>query len=241
MLRFIIAFCASTCLSAYAFSTDFDTEYDAINSIWNGQTVYKRHIEKWNEIAGLSYVVENHERSHFSFSKRKLDATNSLFGSIPSLKIEGIRSYDLSLPDKKFIVISGKGDGLFTVGDWTDFQFIHVLDVTRRWNPVLYSLPTMESMETIVLGVYATSKELNYLRVLPVITRDGEVVEYEVFVYELAKGKSTPLSDSTGKDVAFKVFKTSGGWAILRKEKAEYSMKNDLAERPYYMPINFNK
>ncbi|NLU13951.1 MAG: hypothetical protein GXX06_12330, partial [Gammaproteobacteria bacterium] len=114
--------------------------------------------------------------------------------------------------------------------------FLQVLDVTRNWSPIIYSLPTYKDFSNITLGVYDSSSNLNYLRVIPVRVSIENVVEYEVVVYELARGKVTPYKQD-GRDVVFKIFKTESGWQVKSKNEAEYMIKNDKAERPYYMPV----
>jgi len=236
MIKALLRTCVFFSLTGSVCAGDFYSEYDAINSIWSGQTAYKRHFDDLQKIPGVSYVVENYESSHFLVSRKKLKASDSIFGKIPSFDLSRVDSYQLSTLSNKFVVLSGAGTGLFSVDNWKKFNFLQVLDVTKNWSPIIYSLPAYKDFSTVTLGVYDSSSNLNYLRVIPVRASIENVVEYEVVVYELTRGKVTPYKQD-GRDVVFKVFKTESGWQVKSKNEAEYMIKNDKAERPYYMPV----
>lgn len=224
--------------SNVSLAEDHDTLKEAINSIWQGQSLYVNKLYKFESNKKLSYQVDNLESSHFTFNNIKLDSSKSLFGAIPSMNIDSIYGSEVWTPKRQYTVIRGTGSGLFSVGEWSDLSFIHVIETTNQWRPKIYSLPATSATSEILLGKYKDSNLINYLRVIPVHMTEGQFIEYEVSIYALDNNKIEPVKENN-KHIAYKVNLKENKWHIEHIDSAVYTKKIDLAQRPYYLPIEF--
>lgn len=134
----------------------------------------------------LAYIHVDAEAAEVEFARKRFPANASPWGALPRIAPASARLVEVTLPRKRYLVLSGTGEGLFGIGDWQRFGFLHVVDVSQRWAPVHYPLVAEAGLRERVIGRLPGSPVLNYLRLVPARWSDASTVErYEVLVYAL--------------------------------------------------------
>ena len=182
------------------------------------------------------YVTQGEETTFVEYGRKRFAATESPWGSIPQLNTESAQLLEMSLLRKRYLVLSGQGKGLFNVGDWKRFGFLHVLDVSTRNAPTHYSLVAEAELGERVLGRLPGSSVLNYARLVP--SRWASAVEpsaYEVSLYAL-KPKGPELVIANGKPLAYSLTRNAATWTLEPIRQTPVTDARDKAGRAYSAP-----
>ena len=137
-----------------------------------------------------TYQLESGDQAFVEYQRRRYSATNTPWGPFPPMAAESLRLVEFRIPENRYIAISGQGRGLFQLGDWQRFRFLHVLDVSRRHrNVTYYPLIAEANLGERVVGRLPGSAYLNYARLVPARwDLDRSVTGYEVLLYALEPG-----------------------------------------------------
>ena len=65
-----IVLCLLVTANSYA-DQQYATLGEAVNSIWEDQTIYKKKVDDWTKIKNLSYKASNDEQSAFTYNGRQ--------------------------------------------------------------------------------------------------------------------------------------------------------------------------
>jgi hypothetical protein len=154
----------------------------------------------------LSYLHTSAEDAAVEFARKRFPAQTSPWGALPRLQMSDARLIEVTLPRKRYFVLSGIGEGLFRIGDWQRFGFLHVVDVSQRWAPVHYPLVAEAGLRERVIGRLPGSPVLNYLRLVPAHWSDPSTVDaYEVLVYALNPKGAEPVKQADGTPLAYRL------------------------------------
>lgn len=152
----------------------------------------------------LAYLHVNAEAAELEFARKRFPANTSPWGALPRIAPASARLVEVTLPRKRYLVMSGTGEGLFGIGDWQRFGFLHVVDATQRWAPVHYPLVAEAGLRERVIGRLPGSPVLNYLRLVPARWSNASTVErYEVLVYALNAKGAERVRTAEGELMAF--------------------------------------
>jgi len=154
----------------------------------------------------LAYLHTSAEDSAVEFARKRFPAQTSPWGALPRLQTSDARLIEVTLPRKRYLVLSGVGEGLFRIGDWQRFGFLHVVDVSQRWAPVHYPLVAEAGLRERVIGRLPGSPVLNYLRLIPAHWSDPSTIDaYEVRVYALNPKGAEPVKQADGAPLAYRL------------------------------------
>lgn len=228
-----------------------DSLVAAIESLWGGQqpvsTVLGSSFAEQPSKAGTEYRVEGKnapiyresggESAAVVVGRRSFNAVATPWGNFPQLDMHSARLLDMNLAKKHYQVLVGSGTGLFAVGDWQRYGFLHVLDVSSPAAPVYYPLYADAHLGELVLGRLPDSAVLNYARLVPTSRGpDGEFDGYEVSLYALGrKGPERVLKE--GKPLAYSLKHDSGGWSIESMTSTPVSAAQDEEHLPFTAPL----
>lgn len=184
----------------------------------------------------LAYLHADAEGAQVEFLRSRFDAGKSPWGALPRLDPGSLRLLELTLPRKRYLALSGTGEGLFRIGEWQRFSFIHVVDVSQRWAPVHYPLVAEAGLRERVIGRLPGSPVLNYLRLVPSRWQDANTVDaYEVSVLALnPRGAEPVLVD--GKPMAFLLEREGNAWALSPTEATPITAARDAAGLAFSAP-----
>ncbi|WP_263143420.1 hypothetical protein [Pseudomonas sp. RIT-PI-AD] len=183
-----------------------------------------------------AYITSGEEGATVEYSRKRFPATDTPWGSFPQIDLDKAQLLEMTLPKKRYLVIAGKGKGLFAINDWQRFGFLHVLDVSSRSAPVYYPLVAEAELGSRVLGRLPGSSVLNYARLVP--SRWASNVEpsaYEVVLYAL-KPKGPEQVIENGKPLAYSLTRTGAGWKLDRIKQTPVTDARDQAHRPFTAP-----
>lgn len=187
----------------------------------------------------LAYLHINAESAEIEFARKRFPAGSSPWGALPRIAPASARLLEVTLPRKRYLLMSGTGEGLFGIGDWQRFGFLHVVDVTQRWAPVHYPLVAEAGLRERVIGRLPGSPVLNYLRLVPARWSDANTVErYEVLVYALnAKGPER-VRTPEGEHMNFSLTRDpeAGRWLLSPLAQSVIADTRDLAGAAFSAP-----
>jgi hypothetical protein len=154
----------------------------------------------------LAYLHTSAEDAAVEFARKRFPAQTSSWGALPRLQMSDARLIEVTLPRKRYLVLSGVGEGLFRIGDWQRFGFLHVVDVSQRWAPVHYPLVAEAGLRERVIGRLPGSPVLNYLRLVPAHWSDPSTIDaYEVLVYALNPKGAERVKQADGSPLAYRL------------------------------------
>lgn len=163
------------------------------------------------------YLRESYEVGAIEYRKKKYPANTTQWGSFPHLNPDTMRLIEISIPQTKYLVLSGQGENLFSATDWQRYRFLHVFDMGRgRYITNYYPLFAEAHLGERVLGRLPNSPVLNYARVVPASwDANNNISSYEVLLYNLdRKGITRTLENEL--PVSYKLTKNTEGplWTL---------------------------
>ncbi|QEY16743.1 hypothetical protein D0C16_12650 [Cellvibrio sp. KY-GH-1] len=163
------------------------------------------------------YLRESYEIGEIEYRRKKYSATQSQWGSFPQLNPDTMRLIEISIPQTKYLVLSGQGENLFSATDWQRYRFLHVFDMGRsRYITNYYPVFAEAFLGERVLGRLPNSQVLNYARVVPARWDANNTISgYEVLLYNLdRKGITRTLENEV--PVAYQLNKNPEGplWTL---------------------------
>lgn len=177
------------------------------------------------------------ESAWVAVGNKRFDAVATAWGNFPRLDMRHTRLLEISLPKKRYQLIAGPGTGLFGVGDWQRYGFLHVVDVSSPSAPVYYPLYADADLAEHALGRLPDSPELNYARLVPASrNKAGEIDAYEVSLYTLGrKGVERVLSQ--GVPLVYLLKHEGEAWMIDRVEHTPVTKARDEEHRSFTTPL----
>lgn len=149
------------------------------------------------------YLREPGDGGAIEYRNKRYPVGNKPWGGLPHLDPDTMRLLDITMAQTNYLVLSGLGEGIFSTTHWTQYRFLHVLDVGRGRGIVnYYPLFADAGLGEQVLGRLPGSDYLNYARLVPSDwNTQRQVTRYEVLLYELGRNgiervfnNDTPLS-----------------------------------------------
>ena len=156
------------------------------------------------------YLRESYEVGQIEYRRKKYSATQSEWGSFPQLNPDTMRLIEISIPQTRYLVLSGQGENLFSATDWQRYRFLHVFDMGRSRQITNYYPVFAEAfLGERVLGRLPNSQVLSYARVVPASWAPNNTINgYEVLLYDLdRKGITRTLENEM--PVAYTLIKNS--------------------------------
>lgn len=187
----------------------------------------------------LAYVHVDAESAEVEYARKRFPANASPWGALPRIAPSSARLVEVTLPRKRYLLLSGTGEGLFGIGDWQRFGFLHVVDVSQRWAPVHYPLVAEAGLRERVIGRLPGSPVLNYLRLVPARWRDASTVErYEVLVYALNPKGPERVKTPEGQLLAFSLSRDEAAarWVLAPLAQTLIADARDAAGAAFSAP-----
>lgn len=187
----------------------------------------------------LAYLQTDAEQAEVEYARKRFSAVQSPWGAIPRLDLQSVRLLEVTLPRKRYLVLSGTGEGLFRIGDWQRFGFLHVVDVSQRWAPLHYPLVAEAGLRERVIGRLPGSPVLNYLRLVPSHWRDASTIDaYEVQVYALNPKGAERAVNASGQQINFLLSRDNAErrWQISAAADTPVTHARDLAKASFTAP-----
>jgi len=182
------------------------------------------------------YLMTGAENAALLFGRKRFDATATPWGNFPPLAMGNARLLEVNLPKRHYQVLIAPGKGLFAVGDWQRYAFLHVLDVSKGVAPAYYPLLAEANLGEHVLGHLPGSPVLNYARLVPSGQNAGSPPdEYEVSLYALARNGAQRVTVN-GRPVAYSLKRTQDGWNISPATSTPVTNARDEERRPFTAP-----
>ncbi|MFV3304043.1 hypothetical protein ACNFBT_02015 [Pseudomonas sp. NY15181] len=224
-----------------------DSLVAAIDSIWQTPppqvSLLSEHFDNRTSNAGTAYraevkgsptyLVTGDEAASVVAGRKRFNAVSTPWGNFPKLQMQNARLLEMRLPKKRYRILAGPGVGLFSVGDWQRYSFLHVLDVSTPSAPVYYPLFSDAYLGERVLGQLPDSAVLNFARLVPSSrSGDGSTDAYEVTLYALGhKGPQPVIKD--GHVLAYALKREDGSWVISSLDRAVATNARDEEKRPF--------
>lgn len=211
------------------------------------------------------YLRESYEIGSIEYRQKKYPATQSEWGSFPQINPDTMRLIEISIPQTKYMVISGQGEKLFSLTDWQRYRFLYVFDIGRGRNITNYYPVFAEAfLGERVLGRLPNSTVLNYARVVPSSWDiNNNIIGYEVLLYnldrkgisrtvenevpvsyKLAKNTDTPLwnlTPTTSTPVADELDRKGHYFTGARISTAEFAARQLEKQQEYQQAQKKNK
>lgn len=223
----------------------------AVESLWSSEQVarvelsvsFVRHVSRiGNEYQSQlknapTYLETAGEAAWLVSGRNRFNAVSSQWGNLPRLDMRNARLLEVSLPKKRYQVLAGPGAGLFGVGDWQRYGFLHVIDLSTPSAPTYYPLIADAYLGERALGRLPGSTVLNYARLVPASrSRNGEIEAYEVTLYALEhKGLERVLRD--GLPLSYALKHEGDAWAIEPVDCTPATTARDNEHRPFTTPL----
>jgi hypothetical protein len=180
-----------------------------------------------------TYLVTGDEAAVVLSGGRRFSALVTPWGNFPRLQMKHTRLLGLELQKKRYQVLIGSGEGLFAVGDWQRYGFLHVLDVSTPAKPVHYPLFSDAYLDERVLGQLPGSSVLNYARLVPVSRdRQGHIESYEVSLYALGR-KGPEVVMEEGRKLAYALRRDGDSWELSRVARTPATDTRDEEGRTF--------
>ncbi|MBB4862789.1 hypothetical protein HNP46_001633 [Pseudomonas nitritireducens] len=165
------------------------------------------------------YRVSGAEAAAVLVGNQRFDALTTPWGSFPRLQVANTRLLALDLPKRHYQVLAGPGEGLFAVGDWQRYEFLHVLDLSTPGAPRHHALYSDAYLGERVLGQLPGSSVLNYARLVPAgRDRQGRIDAYEVTLYALGRKGAEPVLEG-GHKLAYALQREGDGWSLSHLQR----------------------
>lgn len=184
-----------------------------------------------------TYITRDDENNFIEYSRKRFSASSSPWGTFPQLDLAASQLLEMNIQRKRYLVLSGPGKGLFSVGDWQRFGFLHVLDVSARYAPIHYPLVAEAGLGARVLGRLPDSPVLNYARLVPSSWASPvEPSAYEVSLYAL-KPKGPERVISNGKPLTYALSRTGSTWVLKPTHQTPVTDARDKIGRAFSAPL----
>lgn len=186
-----------------------------------------------------TYTNLDGENAQIDYLRKSYPANASPFGPLPQLDIAKTQLLEIALPDRRYLVISAPGAGLYSITDWQRFGFLHVLDVTNRAKVIHYPLVAEAGLREKVLGRLPGSPLLHYARLVPSRWASNTKVNgYEVLLYALKPKGPERAVDETGKPLAYSISRVyeDSPWVLERVDSTPVALARDAAGRAFSAP-----
>ncbi|WP_152625368.1 hypothetical protein [Cellvibrio sp. OA-2007] len=133
------------------------------------------------------YLRKSYEVGEIEYRHKKYPANETPWGNFPHLNPDTMRLIEISIPQTRYLILSGEGESLFSATDWNRYRFLHVFDMGRsRYITNYYSVFAEAHLGERVLGRLPNSSVLNYARVVPAQwDANNNISGYEVLLYNL--------------------------------------------------------
>lgn len=145
------------------------------------------------------YLRESYEVGQIEYRRKKYSAKDSQWGSFPQLNPDTLRLIEISIPQTRYLILSGQGESIFSSTPFQRFRFHHVFDMGRgRQITNYYPVFSDAYLGERVLGRLPNSPVLNFARVVPSQwDANNKTIGYEVLLYDLdRKGMTRTLDNS---------------------------------------------
>ena len=209
---------------ANSFNANFDT--DPPN--------YETSIKK-----APTYTNLDGESAQINYLRKHYPVNASPWGPLPQLDAAKTQLFEIGLPNRRYLVISAPGTGLYSVADWQRFGFLHVLDVTNRAKVVHYPLVAEAGLQVKVLGRLPGSPVLNYARLVPSRwVSNTRVDAYEVLLYALQPKGVERVVGENGKNLSYVISRVDAEapWTLQQVDITPIAMALDHAGRAFSAP-----
>lgn len=219
----------------------------AVEKIWDGQAPAKSVLSKRYSTRqeggglvhepdvknGISLLSQDGKDARIRYQRHSFQVANSPWGGFPMLDTSQAQLTGISIPRRNYLVLSAPGEGLFSVADWSRFEFLHVLDVTLRGRPVHYPLVSEAGMGIRLLGQLPGSSVLNYARLVPSQWDAGQVPnEYEVTLYAL-QNQGLRKVISKGQPLTYRLRLEGEAWRLEAGRPTPVTDERDAGSRPF--------
>lgn len=186
-----------------------------------------------------AYITVDAEHAEIELGRKVFPASESPWGPFPLINTDDAQLLEVVLPKKRYLVISAVGAGLYGIGDWQRFGFLHVIDVSQRGAPVYFPLFAEAGLRDKVLGKLPNSSVLNYARLVPSRwATNTQVNGYEVLLYSLLpRGPERVIGDD-GRPLSYTVTRDAvdGPWTLQRTPATPVTNVRDEANRAFSAP-----
>ncbi|WP_152225226.1 hypothetical protein [Pseudomonas sp. SCB32] len=223
----------------------------ALESIWSGEqlstSVLSAHFGNQVSKTGTAYRADvknspiyldgGEEAASLMIGKKRFNAIATPWGNFPRLDMPNARLLAMNLPKKRYLVLAGPGDGLFTAGDWQRYSFLHVIDISSPSAPAYYPLYSDAHLGEHILGQLAGSPVLNYARLVPSSrSRTGDTEAYEVSLYALDR-KGPERVVRNGVPLSYLLKRKDDAWIIEHLDRTPVTSARDEEARPFTAPL----
>lgn len=186
-----------------------------------------------------AYITVDAEHAEIELGRKTFAANESPWGPFPLLNTDDAELLEVTLPKKKYLVLSGIGAGLYGIGDWQRFGFLHVIDVSARGAPVYYPLFAEAGLRDKVIGRLPNSSVLNFARLVPSRwATNTQINGYEVLLYSLLpRGPERVIGDD-GRPLAYSLTRdeVNSPWVLTRTPATPIANVRDDAQRSFSAP-----
>lgn len=186
-----------------------------------------------------AYVTLNAEQAEIEYGRKTFDASTSPWGPLPLLNTDDAELLEITLPKKRYLALAAVGAGLYGIGDWQRFGFLHVIDASTRGTPVHYPLFAEAGLRDKVLGRLPNSAVLNFARLVPSRwASNTQINGYEVLLYSLLpRGPERVIGDD-GRPLAYTLTRdnATAPWTLQRTPATPIANVRDDAGRSFSAP-----
>ncbi|MBL8301127.1 MAG: hypothetical protein JNN30_22545 [Rhodanobacteraceae bacterium] len=186
-----------------------------------------------------AYITVDAEHAEIEFGRKTFGANESPWGPFPLLNTDDAELLEVTLPKKRYLVLSGIGAGLYGIGDWQRFSFLHVIDASVRGAPVHYPLFSEAGLRDKVIGRLPNSNVLNFARLVPSRwASNTQINSYEVLLYSLLpRGPERVIGDD-GRPLAYSLARedVNAPWVLTRTPATPVANIRDDAKRAFSAP-----
>lgn len=186
-----------------------------------------------------AYITIDAEHAEIEYGRKTFAANESPWGPFPLLNTDDAELLEVTLPKKKYVVIAGIGAGLYGIGDWQRFGFLHVIDTSVRGAPVYYPLFAEAGLRDKVIGRLPNSNVLNFARLVPSRwATNTQINGYEVLLYSLLPRGPERVVGDDGRPLAYSLTRDDANapWVLTRTPATPIANVRDDAGRAFSAP-----
>lgn len=179
-----------------------------------------------------TYTVLTDEDASLDYAGQRFSAVKSPFGRLPVIQPDNTRLLEMEAGRNRYLVMTGPGATLFSVGDWQRFGFLEVLNVTRKGAVQHYALVADAHLGERVLGRLPGSPVLNYARLVPSAWASStEPDAFEVLLYALDGKAPKRVVGESGQPVAYTLSRdaATGAWVLAPTDATPVADAHDKA------------
>lgn len=188
---------------------------------------------------GLRYLLDGGEAATLKYRRRSAAASESPWGSLPRVDIDQARIYRMAFDNQRYFVVSAAGTGLFTVGNWRDYQFLFVVDTGARRGVWMFPVVAPAGLGLRVLGRLPDSSVLNFARLVPSRwDAQKRATAYEVLLYAMTHDGFERVADEDGTLLAYLLQSDpkAGRWTLEPTASTPVADVRDAAGSPFTAP-----